>query len=216
MMAEGDKSPVVVENPDGAGAFVIVCDHASRRVPAEYGSLGVAPEILDTHIAWDPGALGVARRMSADLDAPLLWPDMSRLVIDCNRDPSAPDLIVTEGEGQPVPANRDVDAAERTRRLETIHAPYHAAIDACVAARLSAGLPTSLIAIHSFTPVLHGRSRPWQIGIVFDSDQRLSAPVIRQLANDPALTVGINEPYAPATASTTRLPGMAAVETCPP
>ena len=85
---------VVVENPDGAGAFVIVCDHASNRIPEDYQSFGYAEDALQTHIAWDPGALGVARRLSATLDAPLLWPDVSRLVLDCNRAPDASSLIV--------------------------------------------------------------------------------------------------------------------------
>ena len=80
-----DRGLVVVENPDGAGPFVIVCDHASNRIPAEYASFGFADDALQTHIAWDPGALAVSRRLSAMLDAPLLWPDASRLIIDCNR-----------------------------------------------------------------------------------------------------------------------------------
>ena len=197
-MAAGDRDPIEIENADGAGAFVIVCDHASQTVPLDYASLGLAPEVLDRHIAWDPGALGVARQMAADLDAPLLWPDVSRLVIDCNRDPAAPDLIVAEGDGIPVPGNRDLDTAERTRRLAAVHAPYHAAIEACLAARRAAGRQTSLIAVHSFTPVWRDRHRPWQIGILFDDDRRLADTLIGALRADPALTVGVNEPYSPA------------------
>jgi predicted N-formylglutamate amidohydrolase len=197
-MAGGDRNLVVAENPEGAGPFVIVCDHASNRIPEEYQSLGYDGDALETHIAWDPGALAVSRRLSTRLDAPLFWPDVSRLVIDCNRPPASASLIVVESEGRPVPANRELGAAERTRRLDRIHAPYHDAIDACLARRLAAGIATVLIAIHSFTPVYLGKARPWQVGIVFDHDARLADALIRGLAADPALTLGINEPYSPA------------------
>jgi predicted N-formylglutamate amidohydrolase len=192
------RSPVVVENPEGAGPFVIVCDHASNRIPDDYKSFGFAEDALATHIAWDPGALAVSRRLSTRLDAPLLWPDVSRLVIDCNRPPDAASLIVAESEGRPVTANRGLSADQRSRRLANIHAPYHDAIDICLKRREDAGLETALVAIHSFTPIFLGTSRPWQIGIVFGDDRRLADRLVRDLEADLALTVGINQPYSPA------------------
>ena len=99
------RRPIELENPDGAGPFVIVCDHASNRIPDDYASFAFADDALATHVAWDPGALSVARRLSTRLNAPLLWPDVSRLVIDCNRAPDAASLIVTESEGRKVEAN---------------------------------------------------------------------------------------------------------------
>lgn len=197
-MRDASRNVVVVENPDGAGAFVIVCDHASNRIPEDYQSFGYAEDALQTHIAWDPGALGVARRLSAKLDAPLLWPDVSRLVLDCNRALDASSLIVVESEGRPVPANRTLDPNERARRLDRIHTPYHDAIDACLKRRLAAGLPTALIAVHSYTPVYFGKTRPWHVGIVFDDDRRIADLLIRGLKADAALVVGVNEPYSPA------------------
>jgi predicted N-formylglutamate amidohydrolase len=177
---------------------VILCDHASNRIPEAYQSFGFAEEALQTHIAWDPGALAVARLLSAKLDAPLFWPDASRLIVDCNRAADAPSLIVTESEGRPVPANRGLDEEERSRRLANIHAPYHAAIDTCLARRVADGRATALIAIHSYTPVYFGKARPWQIGILFDDNRRLADLLIRELRTDPALNVGINQPYSPA------------------
>jgi predicted N-formylglutamate amidohydrolase len=192
------RSPVVVENPEGAGPFVIVCDHASNRIPREFSSFEADSALLGTHIAWDPGALGVARGLSASLDAPLVWPDASRLVIDCNRPHDAGSLIVVDTERGPIPANRGLSQQERTRRLEQIHAPYHAAIDAFLKRRMDAHLPTAVVAIHSFTPVFFGQNRPWQIGVVFGDDRRLADILISKLKSDPALTVGINQPYSPA------------------
>lgn len=197
-MADEGRTIVREENMDGAGPFVVLCDHASNRLFPEYGSLGLPPDALLTHIAWDPGALPVSRRLSAMLDAPLLWPDASRLIVDCNRDPQAPDLIVAESEGRAVPRNSGLDQKERVRRLDAIHVPYHHAIDRCIDRRLSAGRATALVAVHSFTPVYRGRSRPWDVGIVFDDDRRLSDPLIAGLKADPKLEVGANEPYSPA------------------
>ncbi|MGH6874453.1 MAG: N-formylglutamate amidohydrolase, partial [Aestuariivirgaceae bacterium] len=163
-----------------------------------YEPFGLTDDALEMHIAWDPGALGVARRLSKKLDAPLFWPDVSRLVIDCNRAPDATSLIVTESEGRTVQANRGVSTAERARRLDRIHRPYHEAIDACLKRRLAARLTTALIAIHSFTPVYFGKARPWQVGIVFGDDRHMADFLIHELEADKALTNGINEPYSPA------------------
>lgn len=197
-MSDGAHEPVVVENPDGVGPAVIVCDHASNRIPDDCRQFGFAEDALQTHIAWDPGALAAARLLSADLDAPLIWPDVSRLVIDCNRAADVASLIVTESEGRPVAANVGLSASERARRLDTIHGAYHAVIEACLAQRRALHLPTMLIAIHSYTPVFLGKARPWQVGIVFDDDRRLADHLISGLEADPELTVGINEPYSPA------------------
>ena len=197
-MSDGAFEPVVVENPDGVGPIAIVCDHASNRIPAEYASFGFEEDALQTHIAWDPGALAVARLLAADLDAPLVWPDVSRLVIDCNRAADVPSLIVTESEGRKVEANRGLSDEERKRRLDTIHGAYHAAIEACLARRQAAHMLTSLIAIHSYTPVFLGKARPWQVGILFDDDRRLADVLVGALKADRALTVGINQPYSPA------------------
>jgi predicted N-formylglutamate amidohydrolase len=193
----GERGLIVTENPDGPGPFVFVCDHASNRIPEAYTSFGFAEDALSTHIAWDPGALGVARRLAVRFDGPLFWPDASRLIIDCNRAPEAKSLIVSESEGRPVPANFGLTEAERARRLDQIHAPYHAAIDDCLKRRLARRRPTALIAVHSYTPVYFGKVRPWQVGIVFGEDHRLSDLLIRELEADPALSVGINQPYSP-------------------
>jgi predicted N-formylglutamate amidohydrolase len=177
---------------------VILCDHASNRIPEAFQSFGFAENALGSHIAWDPGALAVARLLSAKLDAPLVWPDASRLIIDCNRAADAPSLIVTQSEGRPVPANRGLSDEERSRRLANIHAPFHDAIDACLTRRMSSRRPTALVAIHSFTPVYFGKARPWQVGILFDEDRRLADLLIGGLEADRALTVGVNQPYSPA------------------
>jgi predicted N-formylglutamate amidohydrolase len=134
-MSDGAFEPVVVENPDGVGPIAIVCDHASNRIPAEYASFGFEEDALQTHIAWDPGALAVARLLAADLDAPLVWPDVSRLVIDCNRAADVPSLIVTESEGRKVEANRGLSDEERKRRADRLGKIFLAAAPSLRGAR---------------------------------------------------------------------------------
>lgn len=186
-----------VSNREGSSPFVFVCDHASNFVPPQYGTLGLDPSELTRHIAWDPGALPVARHLCEALDAPLVESCISRLVIDCNRPLEAPDLIWEVSETTEIPGNRGLDAAERSRRVALAHQPFHEAIDGVVAERLRAERATWLVSVHSFTPVYKSVSRPWEIGIIHDDDARLSTPMIEALKRDGAV-VGDNEPYSPA------------------
>ncbi|MEO0487174.1 MAG: N-formylglutamate amidohydrolase [Pseudomonadota bacterium] len=181
-----------IDGPDRAGPFVVTCDHATNRVPPEIGTLGLPTEDMERHIAYDPGALGVARALGALLDAPVVSSNFSRLVIDPNRGADDPTLIMQLYDGSIIPANRAVDAAERARRIAAYYQPYDDAL-----ARVFADRPkAALIAVHSFTPQLRGRApRPWQIGVLFAHDDRLSRPLIAALEADPALCVGVNEPY---------------------
>ena len=190
--------PVRITKRGGRGAYVLVCDHASNFIPADMGTLGLDASDLERHIAWDPGALPVARALAEALDAPLVESCISRLVIDCNRPFDAPDLISEISETTVIPGNASLDAAERARRIRLAHEPFHAAIEAVLEERIAAGLPTRLISVHSFTPVYKGVQRPWQIGIIHDDDTRLAGPFIAALEAQPGLNVGVNEPYSPA------------------
>jgi predicted N-formylglutamate amidohydrolase len=179
----------------GRGArWLVTCDHASNAVPAcvNGGDLGLAPADMARHIAYDPGAAGVARRLAERLEAPLAQTTFSRLVIDPNRGEDDPTLVMRLYDGSVIPANRQIDETEIARRLDAFWRPYHAAV-ARLAARRS---DTLYVAIHSFAPRLNGRSdRPWQIGILHGADARLARPLIDRLRREPDLCVGENEPY---------------------
>lgn len=187
----------MVSNARGASPFVIVCDHASNRLPEQYGDLGLSPLERVSHIAWDPGALAVSRALSAALDAPLVQSTVSRLIIDCNRDLDAPDLIWTLSEATRIAANENLGPEERSFRIDHFHRPYHASIETLLEARRHAGQETILVCMHSFTPVYHGVPRPWPIGLIHGLDQRYTRALYDALkADDPELNVGWNEPYA--------------------
>ena len=176
---------------------MLVCDHASNRIPSKYGSLGLSQIERVSHIAWDPGALAVSRALSEKLDAPLVQSTVSRLIIDCNRDLDAPDLIWKMSEATRIAANENVHLDERTFRINHYHRPYHASIETLLEARRHAGMETILVCMHSFTPVYHGVPRPWPIGLIHGLDQRYTRAVYDALkTDDPDLNVGWNEPYA--------------------
>ncbi|MBA5778842.1 N-formylglutamate amidohydrolase [Stappia sp. F7233] len=191
------QDTVVVANRGGKGACVLLCDHASNRMPPKFGTLGLGAEELVAHIAWDPGALGVARHLSSLLDAPLVHPTVSRLVIDCNRREDAGDLIPEISERTAIPGNAALSEAEREERLDLVHRPFHRAIEALVDERLARGAPTFLVSVHTFTPVYKDVPRRWQIGILSNVDRRLAGRLIGELSHEEGLCVGDNEPYAP-------------------
>ncbi|MBN2907554.1 MAG: N-formylglutamate amidohydrolase [Rhodobacteraceae bacterium] len=174
--------------------WLVTCDHAANTVPPSVngGDLGLPPADMARHIAYDPGAAGVALRLAERLDAPLIRSNFSRLVIDPNRGEDDPTLVMRLYDGTVIPANRAVDDAEVERRLEAFYRPYHAALARLAARRAD----TVLVAMHSFTPRLNGRGdRPWQIGILHAADDRLARPLIDRLRREPDLCVGENEPY---------------------
>jgi predicted N-formylglutamate amidohydrolase len=180
---------------DRAGGLLILADHASNRIPPEYGQLGLAPEELERHIAYDIGVAPLARDLAARFHAPALLTCFSRLLIDPNRGEDDPTLIMRLSDGAVVPGNARVDAAERERRLRRFHRPYHDAVARLVDAMLATGRPPAILAIHSYTPVWKGTRRPWHAGVLWDRDPRLACPLIDALSAEPGLRIGDNEPY---------------------
>jgi predicted N-formylglutamate amidohydrolase len=193
-----DGDSVRIVGAERAGAFVVTCDHASRYIPPHYQGLGLSDADLSRHIAWDIGALALSEHLAEALDAALLHPTVSRLLLDVNRHPDAHDSIPERSEDTAIPGNIGLDGEERRRRRNRIYAPYHDAVAALVARRLQRQRPTAVIAIHSFTPVYRELARPWQIGVLSHRDRRMADPLLAALrASDPGLEVGDNEPYAP-------------------
>ncbi len=179
------------------GPWLITCDHASNSVPVTVcgGDLGIPPAEMCRHIAYDVGAAGVTRLLSDLLNAPAILCSFSRLVIDPNRGENDPTLVMQLSDGTIIEGNRGLDDAERERRLDLFHRPYHAEISALANA---ANEPFVYLALHSFTPRLNaGSERPWDIGVLFSNrDQRFALPLIERLERETDLCIGTNEPYA--------------------
>ena len=195
LLAAQDPAPVILERPDAASRFFVSCDHAGNAIPHALGDLGLSAVERERHIAWDIGALGVARELFSILDAPLVAQSYSRLVVDCNRPKSHPELIVERSEATEIPGNRGLSVIERQHRQTAIYDPYHETISTLIDTRRQRRLETVFVSVHSFTPLYLGESRPWDVGVLYGRDHRLARPVLQQLRADAGLCVGDNEPY---------------------
>ena len=181
--------------PEGKGRFIIFCDHASNRIPAELENLGLATPEVERHIAWDIGAAGVTTGLSDILDAPAILCGTSRLVVDCNRQLTAADLIPEVSDGTAVPGNRDLSEAAKRSRIEQWFKPYHAAVESVIADREARGLTSIALSVHSMTACLAGDARPWQIALSSYTDRSLVEPMLEALRRPGDVTVGDNQPY---------------------
>jgi predicted N-formylglutamate amidohydrolase len=174
---------------------VIVVDHASARIPRQLASLGLATSHLHRHIAWDIGALAVATRVSAALDAPLVAQNYSRLVIDCNRDPKVATSIATVSESTEIPGNIGLSAEQRLTRRRAIFDPYHEHIRVLLDERAAAGRRTILVAQHSMTNIFKGIGREMHAAVLYNRDRRFAGLVLDQLRREPGIVVADNQPY---------------------
>jgi predicted N-formylglutamate amidohydrolase len=196
MLLEPDEPPpFTIINRHAASPWVITCDHAGNRVPRALGTLGVSAEERARHIGWDIGAAAVSRRLAARLDGWVILQTYSRLVIDCNRPPGVDSSIPRKSEATPIPGNENLSEADAAQRKAAIFDPYHDAIAAELDARQAAGRPTVLLAMHSFTPVYDGVSRPMHAGVLYNRDSRLAHALLQGLRAEPGLVVGDNAPY---------------------
>lgn len=196
ILTVADGEPVAVENAAGQGSVLLVCEHASRLLPQRVGDLGLDPDALSSHIAWDPGALAVALRLSRLMDAVLVHQRFSRLIYDCNRPPESPAAMPEKSEIYEIPGNQGLSVAERYARTAALYVPFHDRISALVEERRARGQATVLVTVHSFTPVYLGQRREVEIGILHDDDSRLADRMLAATTDGP-YRVMRNEPYGP-------------------
>ncbi len=208
LLAPDEPRPFALANEaalKGMGApLLLVCDHASAFIPRALDSLGLDEAQRARHIAFDIGIAEVTRRLAERLDAPAVLSHFSRLIVDPNRPEDDPTLMPQISDGVIVPANRALTPAEREARLASFYRPYHAAVARAVEARQRVLMrhgpgdkvcAPAIVSMHSFTPVMKGIERPWQVGILWNRDARLPRPMIERLRAR-GLTVGDNEPYS--------------------
>lgn len=182
-------------NEDGTSPCVLICEHASNHIPANYESLGLAADDVASHIAWDIGAARLARRLSDMLDAPLFLSGYSRLLIDCNRPTGSPSSIPLVSEHVSIPGNQGLGDSEIAHREKAFFAPFQERIAGFLNARVAAGRPTVILGIHSFTPVYLGTTRIWHMGVLHGTATELALQLLAGFRRDPEILVGDNEPY---------------------
>lgn len=195
IIASDEPVPFEIINPHGDASVVLICDHASNRIPRSMQQLGVNDEVLQQHVAYDIGSAAVARQLSKLMNAVLLRSNYSRLIIDCNRFPDDPSSIPTVSDGIAIPGNHQLSDEQVAQRAEEIFDPYHEQISAVIDTKQNAGIIPVMISVHSFTPFFAGHERPWHIGVLWGEDGRIAQPLLHRLRRYPHLCIGDNEPY---------------------
>ena len=193
--AEDAFVPFETIEGDVSKRLILLCDHARNDLPPGYGSLGLPQSQLDRHIGYDIGAAAVTRMLAKKLNAPAVLSCFSRLLIDPNRGPNDPTLVMRLSDGAVVPGNAYIDQAEIERRKANYYMPYHQAITNKLDGAVSNGTNPVILSIHSFTPNWRGTDRPWHCAVLWDEDDRFPNPLIEALRADSDLVVGDNEPY---------------------
>lgn len=191
--------------------LILTCEHASNKLPAAFKK-AVPAEVLETHRAYDIGALAIFRKL-VKFAKPEFHCEgkFSRLFVDLNRtitNKSAFSDYYKQLEAC------DRSAAEKAKMQATKYwTEYRAAIEKFVASslsmpkrsssktRLAKTAPTVVhLGIHSFTPVLNGKKRNTDIGILYDPSRPAEcklAQVIKAEINrqHPEMKVRFNYPY---------------------
>ncbi len=194
-MEQSERPAVQVLNPHGRGGAVLVCEHASRFIPAALNDLGLDEDARTSHAAWDIGALDLATALMTELDVPLVAARISRLVYDCNRPPESADAMPAQSERFAIPGNAALRDAQRAARVREVYTPFCTAVSETLD---RSATPPVMITIHSFTPVFCGQPRRIELGVLHDSDTRAAQIVLRQARQHTDLRVAMNEPYTAA------------------
>ncbi|MEM7708279.1 MAG: N-formylglutamate amidohydrolase [Pseudomonadota bacterium] len=194
----GEPGPFDCLHPESESNVVLICDHASKRIPNALDDLGLEYQNRERHIAWDMGAGPLTRYLSRRLGAVAVLANYSRLVMDLNRNPDSDDAYPSVSDITVVPANQNLSPEAQAIRRAALFDPYHNAIETQLDAVRARGVCPALVAIHSYTQELlsGGGERPWHIGVLYDKDVRIAHRLIESLSRNPLVEVGDNEPYS--------------------
>lgn len=195
LLAPDEPGPFKVINPLSETPILLVCDHASSRFPKSLGDMGLDPFARRCHLAVDIGAGPLTEMLAASMGLTAVVHNYSRLIVDCNRQLMDPSAFLVYGDGILVPGNNNLHQADKDLRADALYWPYHSAIDEQVKRLTRNGTKPAFVAIHSFTPVLNGESRAWQIGVLWDKDEHLKQVFVDGF-RDAGYYVGDNEPYS--------------------
>ena len=196
LLAPDEPAPFELIAATGLRPLVLVCDHASNRVPRSLDGLGLNSDTLEDHIAWDVGAGAVTRLLSERLQASAVLGGYSRLVMDLNRDREDPTAFPEISDGVLVPANLGLSVAVRAERTRALFEPYHDTLRRMIQERTTTKQTPVMICLHSFTAYQHGVLRPWHVGILWDQDPRVAVPLMAALREPGDIVVGDNQPYS--------------------
>ena len=200
LLGADEPLPFTIFNETGSAPMMIACDHASNRIPAKLDMLGLSPDLMELHIAYDIGARQVAMQLAERFNAPLLHASYSRLVLDLNRFPDDPAMFPDVSDQHEVPGNRKLENADKQLRIDTLFRPYHDMHSTMVQKLKKQFVKPIIVSIHSFTDQMDGATRPWHFGVLWDRDRALAEQLLENLnqqssAHPAGLLIGDNKPY---------------------
>ena len=195
LLSADEPGPFKILNPLSEQPILLVCDHASCRFPQSLGDMGLDPFARRCHLAVDIGAGPLTECLASSLGVTAVMQQYSRLIIDCNRELMDPGAFLQFGDGVLVPGNRGLSQADKDVRADAIYWPYHLAIEQQIKRLAAIGPAPAFITVHSFTPVMDGVARPWQMGVLWDTDSRLR-DIFLEGFGAAGYHVGDNEPYS--------------------
>lgn len=188
----------IIENAAAGSPVLLVCEHASNAMPAPWGDLGLSADQARAHIAWDIGALGLARGLAALLDATLIHAPVSRLIYDCNRAPDMNGAMPARSEVYDIAGNAAITPAQRLARTRAVYLPWAAGLHGLIASRIAQQRRPIILTIHSFTPLYHGAQRSVEFGIIHDADPSLAHAIHASAVAQTDLNTQLNAPYSAA------------------
>jgi len=195
LLTPDEPAPFEILNADALLPVLLVCDHASNRFPRSLGTMGLDYLNRVSHIALDIGAGAVANALAENLGATAVICQYSRLIVDCNRELVDDSAFLECSDSVDVPGNHDLQESEKERRASEIYWPYHNAIKDQIVRLKKHGIDPVVISIHSFTPVINGNDREWEIGVLWDKDSVTAEIFLTKLVESGYL-VGDNKPYS--------------------
>jgi predicted N-formylglutamate amidohydrolase len=173
---------------------LITCEHAGHKVPSSFlkHMSKNQRKDLDTHLGWDAGALALAKHTALMLNTKLLFTQISRLLVDCNRSVHHPRCLG--------PAFRDLASENKNFILAAFYWPHRNAIEKEILRSIQKDSSVLHLAMHSFTPVLNGEVRTAEAGLLYDParpwEKVWSDALIKEMKNEwPDWRIRRNYPY---------------------
>ena len=180
-----------------ASQVVVSCEHASNRLPA---GMDLDPRLQALHIAWDPGARHLARRLARKFEAPLHEGRYSRLVVDLNRSPGNRMLIRQISDGHRIPFNYALTDEDREDRVQRYYRPYREAVSRSVREVIAREGRCVHLCVHTYTPALAGKVRGNDIGLLHDPawgiERQVCDDIRAGVGEESAHVVWFNRPYS--------------------
>jgi len=148
-----------------------------------------------SHVVHDIGAGALVEMLANTLGVTAVLCQYSRLIVDCNRELVDHNAFLKFNDGVDIPANHNLRSDEKEKRASEIYWPYHNAIEGQIGRLKDQGINPVFISVHSFSPVINGEARKWEIGVLWDKDSTTAEFFLSNLG-EAGYFVGDNKPYS--------------------